>query len=180
MSIVNHRFLDHEINPETETLIIGTFNPETEGNPADFFYGRSRNFLWRLLSTAYQEKDLKDASINEKLTFIKSRKIDFIDLISNIEVTEGQESNYYDGYIDGKVKEWQNILKEIDRLKNIKRVCFTRKTFSDIPNMKSKIEEIKKHCEYKGIYFKPITTPARFYSEDKQTEWTNFLLNDNR
>jgi len=179
MSLVCHRFLDHKINPETETLIIGTFNPETEGNPAEFFYGRSRNYLWRLLPSAFQETDLKNGDKHEKLTFIERRRIDFIDLISKIEVEEGHESNFYDGYIDGRVNEWRNIIVEIDQLQNIKRVCFTRKTFSDIPNMKIKIGEIEEHCRNKGIYFKSITTPARFYREDKQTEWTNFLLDDN-
>jgi len=40
MITVQHRFLDHQINSETETLIIGTFNPETTNNDAEFFYGR--------------------------------------------------------------------------------------------------------------------------------------------
>ncbi len=44
MSTIKHRFLDHQINPETEILILGTFNPETEKNEADFFYGRNRNY----------------------------------------------------------------------------------------------------------------------------------------
>ena len=123
MNIVSHRFLTHEINQDLETLIIGTFNPDTEENQAEFFYGRSRNYLWRLLPTAYNEQDLKNADKKEKLDFIDRRKIDFIDLISIVEVEEGEEANYYDGFIDGKVKKWRNIIDEIDRLKNIKRIC---------------------------------------------------------
>lgn len=180
MSIVSHRFLTHEINPDSETLIIGTFNPDTKDNQAEFFYGRTRNYLWRLLPTVYKEQDLKNEEKQVKLAFIEKRRIDFIDIITKIEVEEGKEANYDDGYIDGRVKEWRNIISEIDRLKNIKRVCFTRKTFSDIPNMKRQIEEIEGHCIKNGIYFKSMTTPARFYSEDKQKEWTNFLLDDNR
>ena len=180
MSTVKHRFLDHQINPATETLIIGTFNPETKKNQADFFYGRSRNFLWTLLPIAFQERDLKKADKQEKIVFIGSRKIDFIDLISEIEVNEGQEANYDDKYIDSKVIVWRNVISEIDRLKNLKRVCFTRKTFYGIPNMKKQIEIIQGHCEKIGIYFKVVVTPARYYSADKQAEWTNFLLNDNR
>ena len=177
MTIVRHRFLNHQINPETETLIIGTFNPDTADNEADFFYGRSRNYLWRLLPIAFGENDLKGASKNEKIEFIKRYKIDLIDLIEEIQVEAGQEANYYDGYIDNKVTRWRNIIAVIDTFPNLKRVCFTRKTFSDIPNMKKQLEAIRQHCENKEILFKALTTPARFYKEDKQTEWTNFLLN---
>ena len=35
---IKHKFLDHKIGPETETLVIGTFNPGHECNKAvDFF-----------------------------------------------------------------------------------------------------------------------------------------------
>ena len=180
MIIIQHRFLDHIIDPETETLIIGTFNPETADNKAEFFYGRSRNYLWRLLPTAFGETDLKGASKQEKLIFIKKYKIDLVDLIEEIQVEEGQEANYYDGYIDNKVTRFKNIIGIIDSLENLKRVCFTRKSFSDIPNMKKQLDAIQKHCVNKGISFITLTTPARFYRDDKQTEWTNFLLNDSR
>jgi hypothetical protein len=45
MTNIKHRFLNHNINPLTETLIIGIFNPDTKENTADFFYGRQRIFL---------------------------------------------------------------------------------------------------------------------------------------
>ena len=180
MITVQHRFLDHQISLKTETLIIGTFNPETADNDAEFFYGRSRNYLWRLLPTAFGKTDLKDASKQEKLDFIKEHRIDFTDLIEEIKVEEGLEANYYDGYIDNKVTRWKNIITLIDTLPNLKRVCFTRKTFADIPQMKKQLSEIQKHCDNKGIAFQSLTTPARFYREDKQIEWTKFLLNDRR
>lgn len=178
MGTLKHRFSDHKINPETETLIIGTFNPETEDNDAEFFYGRGRNFLWRLLPTAFQEEDLKQKDKQEKLAFIKKRKIDFIDLILQIEVENGQETNYLDSYIDSRKIEWREIISEIKKLKSLKRVCFTRKTFSGIPKMQEKIEEVQAYCLKNDIFFKAMTTPARYYSEDKQTEWTNFLHYD--
>jgi len=30
MTTIKHRFLDHQINPQTETLVVGTFNPDAE------------------------------------------------------------------------------------------------------------------------------------------------------
>lgn len=106
--------------------------------------------------------------------------IDLIDLIEEIQVEEGQEANYSDRYIDNRVTRWRKIIGVLDTLSNLKRVCFTRKTFSDIPNMKKQLTTIQQHCENKEILFKALTTPARFYSEDKQSEWTNFLLNGSK
>jgi len=40
LKMIKHKFLDHEIDPATETLIIGTFNPLADGNTAEFFYSR--------------------------------------------------------------------------------------------------------------------------------------------
>ncbi len=73
MPIVKHRFQSHSIHPATETLIVGTFNPEAEANEADFFYGRSRNFLWRLLPTALGSEDLKGRLKEEKVNFIRQQ-----------------------------------------------------------------------------------------------------------
>lgn len=177
MTKIRHRFINHNINPKTETLVIGTFNPDTEENIADFFYGRQRNFLWTLIPTAFNETSLKGKTRNEKLKFIEKYRIDFIDLISEVEVEE--VANYDDGYLDSKISEWRDVISEIDKLTNLKRVCLTRKSFGDIPNMKTKIEEIKNHCERKKIPFQFLTTPARFYGQAKQTEWANFFNNDN-
>ena len=178
MSTIKHRFIDHQINSETEILILGTFNPDTEKNEADFFYGRGRNYLWRLLPTAFQKPDLKKASKQEKLSFIEQRKIDFIDLIAEIKVEDGQEANYNDDFIDKKVTKWRDIITEIKKLKNLKKICFTRKTFNNIPNMEKQIEIIQEYCFKNGIYFKALTTPARFYNEKKQIEWTKFITSD--
>jgi G:T/U-mismatch repair DNA glycosylase len=178
MTIVKHRFLNHAINPHTETLIIGSFNPEAEDNKANFFYGRSRNFLWRLLPRALNAETLKGATKEKKLSFIESSKVDFVDLIKSVKVEEGEEANYLDTYIDFRVEEWTDVLAEMKALKNLKRVCFTRKTFERIPNMEKKIQEIQSYCESLKIKFSCLSTPARFYNEEKQAEWTKFMDSD--
>lgn len=177
MAIVQHKFLKHAINPSTETLIIGSFNPKAAGNNADFFYGRSRNFMWRLLPSAFGLDTLKGGAKKKKLSFMAMQKVDFIDLIKSVNVDEGEEANYLDTYIDFRVAEWSEVLSEIKGLKNLKRVCFTRKTFDRIPNMEKKIQEIQKYCDSSKIYFKCMPTPARFYNEEKQEEWNEFIAN---
>ena len=96
-----------------------------------------------------------------------------------MKVDEGEEANYLDTYIDFRVKEWSDILNELKSLKNLKRVCFTRRTFERIPNMAMKIQEVQKYCESSKIKFKCMSTPARFYNEEKQAEWTQFINNPN-
>ncbi len=177
MTTIRHRFKDHKINPKTETLVIGTFNPDAEENIADFFYGRQRNFLWTLIPKAFDQTSLKSKSKEEKLKFIERNKIDFIDLISAVDVDE--VANYDDSYLDNKVSEWKDVISEIKNLPKIKRVCLTRKSFADIPNMKIRIDAIKQHCDNAKIKFQFLTTPARFYRADKQEEWTNFFNNGN-
>lgn len=176
MKTIKHKLLGHSLNPQTEILIIGTFNPDTEKNQADFFYGRVRNHLWNLLPLAYHEKGLKGAVKKEKLDFIEKHKIDFIDLFAQVIVEDGQEDNFKDHYIDQRVTEWRDVILEIKKLPNLKKVCLTRKSFSDTPNIKSKVIEIQDFCQNEGIYFEALSTPARFYNKDKQDEWTNFIL----
>jgi len=175
MKIVDHKFKSHQIHPDTETLVIGTFNPNSTDNPADFFYGRSRNNLWRLIPLALNNESLKEKTRNEKIEFSNKYKLDFIDLINSVEVDNGQETNYDDSYIDSRVKEWVDIIQIVSNLKNIKRVCFTRKTLSDIPKMKQRIIEIENFCKSNNIDFSVLVTPARFYSPKKQDVWNSFF-----
>lgn len=168
---IRHRLENHQVDPDTEILIVGTFNPETENNMADFFYGRERNFLWRLLPASFKHKDLKGADKQQKQEFTSLNKIDFIDLIRAVEVDEGKEANYADAYIDRHVAEWTNVVGLIKTLKNLKKIAVTRKTFSDIPNIKQHVDQIGEYCAMHNIAFVCLPTPARFYNQTKQQTW---------
>lgn len=175
MPIIKHRFLDHKINPCTEILILGTFNPDTENNEAEIFYGRSRNFLWEILGVAFQKPDLKNATSQEKLAFMEIHKIDFIDLIAEIEVDAGDETNYRDDFIDNKVRKWNYVLDEIKDLPHLKKIIFTRKTFTGIPNIMSQLLPIIVYCNTAEIDFNALISPTRGYTEKKQLAWTRVL-----
>ena len=60
METVYHKFKDHKIQDDTQLLVIGTFNPDVKGNSADFFYGRPRNYLWKLLPLCFGYENLKE------------------------------------------------------------------------------------------------------------------------
>ena len=170
--IVRHRFENHEMNSDTEILIVGTFNPETKNNPAKFFYGRERNYLWQLVPTAFEHCSLKDASHQQKQSFIAVKKIDFIDMIKAVEVDVGKEANYADAYIDRHVKEWTNVEAILKGLPQIKKVIVTRKTFGDVPNIHKKVQSLRDYCERNQIVFECLPTPARFYNQQKQDVWS--------
>lgn len=180
MVTISHRFLAMPIDPEVETLIVGTFNPATEKNPAEIFYGRKRNFLWKLLPLALGMADLKNETVSGRFAFIKEHKIGFIDLVAEVRVETGSEVNYDDNYIDARVTKWRNVIGVINQLKQVKKICFTRKSFSGIPRVREKIREVETHCLAKGIVFQYLSTPSRIYSPEKQLEWTRFFgLKDN-
>jgi hypothetical protein len=129
--------------------------------------------MWTLLPGAFGEPSLKNAPISEKRDFMQRYKIDFIDLISEVVVDEA--TNYEDQYLDSRVVKWRNVQAEIASLPQLKMVCFTRKSFSGIPKMRLQVEAIQEFCLQKGIAFNMLSTPSRFYSSQKETEWKSVL-----
>lgn len=175
MPIILHKFREHQVNPETEILILGTFNPDIPGGP-DFFYGRTRNFLWHMLPQCWNIEPLKESSLLSKQEFMAAHKIDFADIIHSIDVPEGEESNVDDTFIDNHVVEWKDINALIESLPKLKAVYFTRKTFNGIANMRVQVIKIASFCKQKNIRFCKLETPARFYSPEKQQQWIDTMI----
>lgn len=167
---VKHRFLDHRIDPQTDFLIVGTFNPDTGENPAEFFYGRPRNYLWKLLPGAFGHRDLRDASVMKKREFMRLNRVDFIDLIERVEVQLGEEANYSDHYLDKQSLCWRNIPNEIAGLR-LKRAIVTRKTFGDVPNIRQQVDCLADFFRSRDVPVRALSTPARFFNDRKQMEW---------
>ena len=115
MPVILHKYRDYQVSHKTEILILGTFIPETSDGP-DFFYGRSRNFLWHLLPKCWGMDSLKEASLSSKQKFMTTYKIDFADLIDALDVPEGEEDNSDDAFIDSHVQQWKDIVGLIDTL----------------------------------------------------------------
>ncbi len=175
MVTVLHKFRTYKNNENIEILMLGTFNPDTPGNPAEFFYGRSKNFLWNLLPKVFGYKELKSLSVSEKEKFMQKYNIGFADIIEEVTVESGEETNYADSYLDSKVTKWTDLELVLKKHPNLKEVFFTRKSFSDIPNMKAQIDRIKEICLEHHICFSCLPTPARFQNEQKLTEWISII-----
>jgi G:T/U-mismatch repair DNA glycosylase len=175
MTTIKHKFRHFENQDDIEILILGTFNPDTVGNKAEFFYGRERNFLWNLLPGVYDQPVLKSADKSKKIAFSEKFRIGFADIIQELIVEDGNETNYADNYIDDKVTEWIDFSLFVSRYPKLKKVFFTRKTFRDIPNMSRQIDIIKQMCQLWGIDFFTLPTPARFGNQKKLNEWKTII-----
>lgn len=175
--LVNHKFINRHVDPKTEILIIGTFNPEGKDNKANFFYSRGKNYLWQILPSSYNEPDMRQSTREEKERFIKSKNIDFIDIISSVDIEEDHKTDYSDKYLSRRMNEsgWRDIVPLIKSLP-LKRACFTRKGFNDVPQIGKRVSTLKTFFESIGIPFTCLISPARFYSQKKQSEWNVFLL----
>ena len=175
MPQISHKFKHILPDAGTEILILGTFVHEGEED-TDFFYGRSRNFLWHLLPICRKGESLKDAALSEKRHFMQAQKIGFADLIDALEVPEGEETNTDDTFVDSNVLQWNDIISLIDSLPDLTAVYFTRKTFNGIPNLKVQMGLIAAHCKQKGIRTCKLETPARHFSEEKQQQWIDTIV----
>lgn len=171
--LIHYRFSEHIIPEDTEIIIIGTFNPETPENKADFFYGRTQNHLWTLLPRAFGEASLKNSDKASKIRFIAEYKINFMDVIKSIDVNKPDD--YRDDYIDAYVTEWRNVVEQLRKLPALRKVCITRKTVSGIPNIRKQFLEIESYCKENKIQFRYLITPARVYTLAKQEEWNAFF-----
>lgn len=80
MGTIRHKFRDYKDKENIEILILGTFNPDTPNNPAEFFYGRGKNYLWNLLPKVFDYKELKNSSVPEKKSLLINLKLDLLTL----------------------------------------------------------------------------------------------------
>lgn len=168
--IVKHKLIDYQIKANTEILILGTFLPETI-DKIDFFYGSKKNQLWELLPNVFDELSLINQPLQEKINFITKYKIDFSDLILKIKVPDDEIKNRKDSFIDNKTIEWNDIINLLLENKSIKKVFFTRKTLTDVPNIEKQINTIENFCIRKQIAFSRLITPSRAYRGEKLSQW---------
>jgi hypothetical protein len=123
---------------EPKVLIIGTFNPD-DGNGAEFFYGRNRNYLWRIFENFSNNNNALNGpadgipQIHRIFELCLRFKLSFADLITKTEV---ELDDYSDtllnrlcnrGQIQNNVEE---IVKYICETESINYVYFTTKNES--------------------------------------------------
>lgn len=173
---IKHKFGGAYLPTNPKILFLGTFNPKASGNNANFFYSRPRNYFWQLLPIVLKKQSLKNALPIVKKKFLNHNHIALMDLIYQINVPSSQSTNYADAYIDKYVSKWncKKLIYVINKYP-IKHIFFTRKTFTGIPNMKKKINQLEKLFNRKKIIFSKLPTPARYAGIKKQEEWNKVI-----
>jgi hypothetical protein len=73
---------------EAKTLIIGTFNPSNSYHPentAKYFYGRKRNYFWKLLPSFANRNHIDSLNVIGQINFLKENEIALTDLLISID-----------------------------------------------------------------------------------------------
>lgn len=89
----DHLLGDQSLIPswKVNTLIIGTFNPETIWHPqnaAQYFYGRTKNYLWKILPQFVGADAIPHADVAAQMEFLKQHNIGLTDLLIRINDAE--------------------------------------------------------------------------------------------
>jgi hypothetical protein len=149
---INHQLSHLSPKWEVKHLFIGTFNPEG-GDPVSYFYGREKNFFWKLLSEIFNE-DFNPKSTNF-IQLLEQHKIACMDMIQSIQRNDKKEFSREElenitgkGYSDSKIING-SIIREYKTLeiqgiiaKNKCHVYSTWGTGSTLKNWKNETDKI--------------------------------------
>lgn len=174
MSIVNNKFIEHKPAAQAEMIILGLFSSPNKQS-GDFFFGRSRVFLWHMLPICFKQPTLQEASVAEKKKFMERYKVDFLDIIASVDLDD-EEAILDDELIDGQVHEFTDIVTQLKQLPKLKAVYFTRKTFNGIPHCKHALQSVVTYCRENNIRFCKLDTPSRHFSTEKQQQWIDTIV----
>lgn len=107
MNLIHHQLNHLTPNWDVKHLFIGTFNPEG-GENVSYFYGREKNFCWKILSDIFNEEF--NPKSKDFFQLLERHKIACVDMIKsvqrrdNLEFQEGQLNNIIGkGYSDSKI-----------------------------------------------------------------------------
>lgn len=179
----NHKFIDYlnlkRLDFEPTVLIVGTFNPTlSEGNQAEWFYGRTRNnYFWDVLPSLYGVASLrKGATPTDWKQFCHNHKIAITDLITSIEdadENDPQHVKHLKGYRDSAIAHQFKDIKPTDIVgllkqhPTIQHVYLTRQ--EGIPYFDGLWQPIEDYCRQTGVSAQKLLTPsgnARFQMGD--------------
>ncbi|MBD3749955.1 MAG: hypothetical protein IE931_10700 [Sphingobacteriales bacterium] len=157
---------------EIETLFIGTFNPSQEWNPTNnavYFYGRRRNYFWRLLSEfTCNQIEIDKSDYQSLIEFLQHFKIGLTDIIIRINDADLNNNIHID-----RIKKFRDAdletFNKIDfntnqiiaqlKLRKIKQVFITRSGIYT-GSIEQQFHIIETFCNTNNILFKRLHTPS--------------------
>lgn len=89
----------------SNTLVLGSFNPNNQGNNTDFYYGRCSNFFWKVIADIEGKNEQYYCNnIQNKFEAMDKHSFCFLDLIDSIEISsKSSDSNIIQDFIQNKI-----------------------------------------------------------------------------
>ncbi len=89
----------------SKTLVLGSFNPNNQGNNTDFYYGRCSNYFWKVIADIEGKKEQYYCnSIQNKIEAMEKHSFCFLDLIDSIEISsKSSDSNIIKDFVQNKI-----------------------------------------------------------------------------
>jgi len=165
-------------NWKCNTLIIGTFNPDAIFHPyneANYFYGRRRNYFWKLISRFLCcPNEIQRADTDTQLSVLRQNGIGITDLL--VSVNDANIENNEDvirirSVRDDELEQFNDLTWNTDNIisfinnQQIKHVYFTKLGDKDIQNLdidtfENQMRLIERHCDQNDIHNYRLHTPS--------------------
>jgi hypothetical protein len=170
---IEHKFLNSDFflpTWDTETLVLGTFNPSC-GEETDYFYGRKRNRFWRALEAlTLNEKYYFDNNLSRKEKVMKNYKFGCTDIIKSIKINENYRNRVCgNGYSDSALFTLREVIATY-QFGEIKKYLLSNKIKKVIntwgmrnkPNIfKNQVNDLEFFCnEHEIIFIRNCPSPS--------------------
>lgn len=171
------------IEPDAKVVILGTF--PSEASRDTFFYHKSTNQFWKIMSEIFGDNSIKHLTENNQLienrkNFLKKHKIGLWDMIKSCYIDKSKDSSI-------KAPEYNDLTTLKTECPQLECICFSsKKAFKyykrylkqvdKYPNLKDEayISWFKKKVS-ETILPSPSSAFARMGSKDKRKIWQKLL-----
>lgn len=88
----------------SKTLVLGSFNPNNQGNNTDFYYGRCSNFFWKVIADIEGKNEQYYCNnIQNKFEAMEKHSFCFLDIIDSIEISSKSSANIIQDFVQNKI-----------------------------------------------------------------------------
>ena len=105
---IEDNWINEKVNDllyNSNTLVLGSFNPNNPGNNTDFYYGRCSNFLWKVIAELTGKNEQYYCNnLKRKIETMEQYSFCFMDLIHSIEITsEYSNESIINDFVTNKI-----------------------------------------------------------------------------
>ena len=166
------------------TLVLGSFNPNNQGNNTDFYYGRCSNFFWKTIADIEgKNEQFYFNNLQNKLLAMEEHSFCFLDLIDSIEIsTDSSDPSLLRDFVRNKIYTgYSDSVLFTSNTNYKKNKVYIKRTYNKLVievlkngNIKKVIHTLGNSAISKGFKTKPVEKALG--DEGFQGYW-NSLLN---